>query len=600
MSGRFIPVTKREMDERGWDELDIIIISGDAYVDHPSFGTALIARFLESHGFRAGIIPQPDWNNPSDFLQLGKPRLFYAVSAGNMDSLVCNRTSSKKTRHSDMYSPGGKSGLRPDRALIVYCNVLRQVSKDIPIVIGGIEASLRRLAHYDYWSNSVRRSILLDSRANILVYGMGEKPILAIAQCMHHGIGDISSIPGTVLLSHQCPSGAELLPSYEDVSADKLTFARAHMQFVRYFLKRPDYPIVQKHQNRFLIHNPPGQPLTTLEMDTIYDLPFLRRAHPRYDAEGGVPALEPVKFSVTSHRGCFGGCSFCALFFHQGHIIQQRSAESILNEVQLLAADPDFKGYITDIGGPTANMYGIRCSFHAQGTHCGKGDCLGQSPCPNLNRSHTEYLNVLEQARRIPGVKKIFISSGIRYDLFPPEDEHTIITQFCAHHISGQMKIAPEHVSEQVLSLMKKPDKEKYIHFMKIFESINRHLRKKQYLIPYFVTAHPGCTNEHMKELALFLKKMGFIPDQIQDFLPTPMTSSSCMFYTGIDPETETTIFVPRSDQERFIQRKILHEIKQKNTGADSERKKKYPSQKKNAKKRGRKQKNTPDRNLNP
>lgn len=559
MNNGFIPVSREEATARGWDEFDIIIVSGDAYIDHPSFGPAVIARWLEKHGFRIGIIPQPRWNSPDDFKKLGKPRLFFAVTAGNMDSLVCNRTSLNKPRKSDTYSPGAKPALRPDRAVIVYCNRIRQAYKDAKIVIGGIESSLRRLAHYDYWSDSVRRSVIFDSRADILVYGMGERPVLEIAKRISAANNDLSGIDSTAVISAQCPDNAEELPSYEDVSADKQIYAKAHNQFVNYFLKRPGHPIVQLHHNRWLVHYPPGAPMTEKEMDDVYDLPYLRRWHPIYDSAGGVPALETVRFSVTSHRGCFGGCSFCALFFHQGHIIQTRSKESIINEVKMLTRDKLFRGYISDIGGPTANMYALGCSHHARATHCLKRDCLGAQPCPALNRDHAKYLDILHSASKVPGVKKIFISTGIRYDLFPDNEAEKILRTICKNHLSGQMKVAPEHISANVLKYMKKPSKEKYLWFLNLFEKTNKQLGLKQFAVPYFITAHPGCTDSDMKELADFLRKLRFVPDQIQDFLPTPMTTSTCMYYTGIDPSTGQQVYCARSYKDKLRQREIIH-----------------------------------------
>ncbi|MCD6459693.1 YgiQ family radical SAM protein [bacterium] len=562
---QYIPISPLEIKEKGYNELDVIIISADAYVDHPSFGTAIIARYLEKYDFKVGIIAQPDWRNKTDFLKLGKPRLCYAVTAGNMDSLVGNRTGTKKRRKTDAYSPGGKPGCRPDRAVIVYCNIVRQISKDIPLVIGGIEASLRRLAHYDYWTDSLRRSILLDSKADILVYGMGEKTMLNIVTQLKNKSLDLTSLPGIAYMSSTLPAVCEKFPSYNDLTDDKILYAKAHKQFATYYLKRPSHPIVQQYQNRWLIHNHPGAPLTTKEMDEIYALPFIRKYHPVYKKSGGIPALETVKFSITSHRGCFGGCSFCALFLHQGHIIQSRSEQSILNEVRLIAKDPAFKGYITDIGGPTANMYGLSCVFHKKSTHCLKRDCLGTEPCPNLNNDHTKYLTVLKKASQIPKVKKIFISTGIRYDLFPDNKAFDILSKICENHISGQMKIAPEHIVAEVLRLMKKPSKEKYLNFLNLFKRVTYKLKLKQFVIPYFISAHPGCTEKHMLELALFLRKQNFIPDQIQDFLPTPMTASTCMYYTGINPDSGEKIYVARSDKEKQTQRKILHFHKPQN-----------------------------------
>ena len=561
----YIPLTPEEVKARGWNELDVIIISGDAYVDHPSFGTAIIARHLEKNGFKVGIIAQPDWKKKDDFLKLGNPRLCYAITAGNMDSLVSNRTSLKKPRKTDAYSPGGKPGHRPDRAVIVYSNMIRQISKNIPLIIGGIEASLRRIAHYDYWSDSVRRSILLDSKADILVYGMGEKTILKIVNQLNDKSLNLASIPGIVYMSKEIPPDSEKLPSYSQITGSKKIYSKAHKQFSDYSLKRPSHPIVQQYQDNWLVHNPPGPPLTTKELDEIYDLPFTRQYHPIYKKAGGIPALQTVKFSVTSHRGCFGGCSFCALFLHQGHIIQSRSENSILKEVKIITKDPSFKGYISDIGGPTANMYSLSCSFHKRATHCLKRTCLGDKMCTNLNNDHTKYLNLLEKASKIPKVKKIFVSTGIRYDLFPENKAFRILSKICKKHVSGQIKVAPEHVSPKILKLMNKPQKEKYLKFSDLFKQVTSRLKLKQFVIPYFISAHPGCTEKHMLELALFLQKQNFVPEQIQDFLPTPMTASTCMYYTGLNPDTNEKIYVARSDKDKQTQRKILHFHKPRN-----------------------------------
>lgn len=567
-SESFIPVNRSDMNRRGWDELDIIIISGDAYVDHPSFGSALIARYLEKYGFKVGIIAQPDWRSTDDFLKLGIPRLCFAVSSGNMDSMVANRSGSKKRRPTDAYSPGGRGDCRPDRAIIVYCNRLREISKDTPVIIGGIEASLRRIAHYDYWSDSVRRSILFDSRADLLIYGMGELPMLEAARRLNSGSSDLTGIPGTAYIASEYPSDAVIIPSYEDVARDKTLFAKAHTEMAAYSLKRPSSPLAQKHQNRWLVHNHPGAALATEQMDDIYGTPFMRAYHPMYSSQGGIPAFESVRWSITSHRGCFGGCSFCALFFHQGHIIQRRSKESILREVRIIAKDPDFKGYISDIGGPTANMYGMGCSFHEQGTHCGKRDCLGSGskPCPNLKLDHSVYLDILNEARQVSGIKKVFVATGIRYDILPEKGADSIMTRICKHHISGQMKVAPEHISSAVLNYMNKPPKERYSSFLAMFNRITKRLATKLYVIPYFIASHPGCTEKDMVELALFLQKQGFIPDQIQDFLPTPMTTSTCMYYTGLDPRTGEKLYVAKSEAERSLQRRLLHFHKKGNT----------------------------------
>lgn len=562
MENRFIPISPEDMKQRGWDQLDFLFISGDAYVDHPSFGPAIICRLLEKHGYRVGIIAQPDWRSTREFSRLGKPRLGVLISAGNMDSMLNKFTAAKKYRSQDSYSPGGAAGRRPDRAAIVYSNRVRELWKTVPIIIGGIEASLRRFSHYDYWSDSVRRSILVDSRADLLVYGMGEKQIIDIAAQLSQGVkaADIVSVPGTCYLADSLEHLWDYIetPGYEAVAEDKKKFAEAFR--LQYLEQDPirGKTIVQKHQDVFLIQNSPALPLTTGEMDEIYGLPYQRAFHPVYDDMGGVPAIEEVKFSIVSHRGCYGGCSFCAIVSHQGRMIQSRSQESILREARILTQLPDFKGYIHDVGGPTANFRHPSCDSQRERGTCKERHCLSPFPCKQLNTDHSDYLDLLRALRRLPGVKKVFVRSGLRYDAILAGENREFLEELCQHHISGQLKVAPEHVSPQVIRLMGKSDKQVYLRFASLYKEINAKLNKKQYLVPYFMSSHPGATIKDAIELAEFLRDTGYHPEQVQDFIPTPGSLSTCMYYTGIHPLTGEKVHVAKTPMEKKLQRSLL------------------------------------------
>lgn len=556
----FLPVSRADLESRGWDELDIIIVSGDAYVDHPAWAAALLGRFMESKGYRVGIIAQPDWRDLEDITSLGQPRLFFAVSGGNLDSMVSHYTADKNKRREDMYSPGGQAGLRPDRPTIVYSNLIRQAYPGVPIVIGGVEASLRRLAHYDYWSNQVRRSILVDSRADLLVYGMGEYQLLEIAKRLHAGqdIAYMHNLRGTCYLTGKLPEAAEKLPSYEQVVADKAAFAAAARTMLENLNPYCSIPLAQQHAGRWVVQNPPPEPLTTAQLDEIYDLPFLRRSHPRYDSQGGIPGLAPVQFSIVTHRGCFGGCSFCSLGMHQGKFIQNRSPGSIVREAEGLTGHPDFKGTIPDVGAPSANMYGLKGTNEGICRSCRRPSCLYPSVCKNLIVDHTPSVKLWRRLRKIPGIKHIFVASGLRYDLLL-RDRSTYLHDLCKYHVSGQLKIAPEHVSERVTHLMNKPGPGEYKRFIEKFKRINRALGKEQYLVPYFISAHPGCTLQDTVQLAEFIRdQLQYYPEQIQNFTPTPMTVSTCMYYTGIDPASGEQVYVPRQLKERRMQRALL------------------------------------------
>ncbi len=573
---------------RGWDELDILFVSADAYVDHPSFATALLCRLLEANGYRVGIVAQPNWRNPESLKVMGRPRLCCMISGGNIDSMVSHYTSTKKKRSEDMYSPGGKAGFRPDRPTIVYSNLARQAFKDLPIVIGGLEASLRRLSHYDYWQDLVRKPILFDSKADILVYGMGELQILGIARRLSQGceVDSLRDIPGTCYLisSSQFESMKEngslpfepvMLPSFEEVSLrDKasnkpdpegqLAYAKAFqlkMMNENPMLKRC---LVQECNGRFVVQNPPARPLTTKEFDSLYELPFKRVCHPSYDAFGGIPALKEVQFSITSNRGCYGACSFCAITAHQGRIIQVRSKESLVREALALTKHKDFKGYINDLGGPTANFQCTACEKQQSVGPCAGRQCMYPTPCRNVRDSHLEYLDKLEAVSRVPGVKKVFIRSGIRFDYLmlctSPKVRAKFMESLVRNHVSGQLKVAPEHISKQVLSCMGKSPVEVYDAFRDEFFEENRRQGKKQFIIPYFIAAHPGSTMQSAIELALYLKKQGFVPDQVQEFYPTPSTVSTCMYYTGLDPrpgEDFKPVYVPKG-RDANLQRALL------------------------------------------
>ena len=557
----FLPISKKDMLERGWEQLDFIFVSGDAYVDHPSFGPAILCRLLEKHGYKVGIIPQPDWHSTRDFNRLGKPRLGFLVSAGNMDSLLNKFTAAKKVRHQDAYSPGGKAGFRPERATIVYCNRLRELYADVPIIIGGIEASLRRMAHYDYWSNSVRRSILVDSQADLLVFGMGERALLEIAADLQQGvvIENIQDVQGTCYRVPNMDYAWDYLPlpSYSEVKNQKEKFAKAFkIEYLEQDAIRGKR-IAQQNDEWCVVQNPPARPLNEAEMDEIYDLPYQRTWHPIYDKAGGVPAIKEVQFSLVSQRGCFGGCNFCAIISHEGRIIQRRSQASLIREAKILTKMPGFKGYIHDVGGPTANFRRPSCDAQLKRGTCRGKPCLSPLPCKNLVADHSDYIELLRKLRALPGVKKVFVRSGIRFDyLLLAKDD--FLTELCKYHVSGQLKIAPEHISDRVTRLMGKSNRQVYLQFVAKFKRINQKLGLKQYLVPYFMSSHPGSKLEDAIELAEFIRDMGYHPQQVQDFIPTPGTLSTCMWYTGIDPLTGEKVYTAKTYEEKLMQRSLM------------------------------------------
>lgn len=556
----YLPMTKEEMADRGWYYVDFLLVTGDAYVDHPGFGAAIIGRLLEGMGYRVGILAQPDWRRNEAFLQLGKPRYACLVTAGNLDSMVNHYTANKKKRRRDDYAPGGKTGRRPDRATVVYANRLREAMPGVPVIIGGIEASLRRFAHYDYWDNAVRRSILVDAQADLLVYGMGERQVEAIAGRLAGKKGVPGDIPGTVYLTGDI-SGLQdymLLPSFEEVAENREKYADAFK--VQYEEQNPftGKALVQPHGNLYLVQNPPARPLTMAEMDRVYALPFMRTYHPAYEKYGGVPAIKEVEFSITGQRGCFGGCAFCALHFHQGTVVQGRSPESVIAEAEQLTRMPGFKGYIHDIGGPTANFRRAACRKQGEKGQCRGKHCLHPEPCRNLDIDHSETLHILRRVRQIPGVKKVFLRSGLRYDYLLAEKNPRVLKELCEHHISGQLKVAPEHVANKVTALMRKPPRETFDRFRKLYTDLNRQLGKNQYLVPYFITGHPGSGLREAVELAEYVRDMGYNPEQVQDFIPTPGSLATCMYCTGLDPLTGKKVYVPRSIEERAMQRALL------------------------------------------
>ncbi|WP_369596942.1 YgiQ family radical SAM protein [Halanaerobium congolense] len=563
-------ISKDDMRKRGWTELDFIIISGDAYIDHPSFGTAIIARVLEDAGFKVGIIAQPDWRSTADFKKLGEPKYGFLVTAGNMDSMVNHYSVSKNRRSYDNYSPGGESGHRPDRATIVYSNRLREAYGDIPIIIGGIEASLRRFAYYDYWDDSVRRSLLFDSRADLLVYGMGEKQILKIAENLEAGldIKYINYLPGTAFIADELESlyDYELLPSYEEVKNNKKQYAYAYK--IEYLEQDPirGQQLVQQHGNRYLVQNPPVEPLKQEELDHVYLLPYQRDYHPMYERAGGVPAIKEVKFSLVSSRGCFGACSFCAISFHQGKMMTARSKESLIKEAKKIIAMDNFKGYIHDVGGPTANFRKPSCSDQLSRGMCKGKECMFPAPCSKLKVDHEEYFEILRELRKLPGVKKVFVRSGIRFDyLLEDEESRKYLKELAAHHVSGQLKVAPEHVSDNVLSYMGKPGIEVFDKFREAFYQVNEEIGLEQYLIPYFISSHPGSRLEDAVELAKYLRDINHHPDQVQDFYPTPGTMATAMYYSGFDPRTMEEVYVAKSAEAKKMQRALLQYHKKEN-----------------------------------
>ncbi len=560
----FLPISKKDMKRRGWKQCDFIFIIGDAYVDHSSFGPAIISRHLEAHGYKVGIISQPDWKDDTSVSRLGEPRLAFLVCGGNMDSMVNHYTVAKKRRKRDAYTPGGEMGRRPDYTTVVYANLIRRTYKKTPIIVGGIEASLRRLAHYDYWSDKVKRSLLLDSGADLLSYGMGERSMLEIAEALDSGmdIKDITFISGTVYRTKEGELSAYdpiRLPSFEEITADKRRYAESFM--IQYentdaFTARP---LVEPYPNKVLVvQNPPARPLTTQEMDDVYAYPYTGTYHPSYEKLGGVPAIQEIQFSLTSCRGCFGGCSFCALTFHQGRTVQVRSHESLLDEAKKMVVKTGFKGYIHDVGGPTGNFRHPSCEKQLTKGVCQKKQCLFPKPCPNLKIDHKDYVSLLRKLKRLPGVKKVFVRSGIRFDYVMQDSDDTFLRELCRDHISGQLRVAPEHVADPVLRAMGKPPHSVYEKFLKRYGRVNRLTGKKQYVVPYLMSSHPGSTMKEAVKLAEYIRDLGYMPEQVQDFYPTPATISTCMYYTGLDPRTMKPVYVPKSAHEKAMQRALI------------------------------------------
>ena len=566
----FLPISKEEMDNLGWDRPDFVYVIGDAYVDHSSFGHAIISRVLESRGYKVAIISQPDWKDESSITVFGKPRLGFLVSAGNMDSMVNHYTVSKKKRKEDAYTPGGVAGKRPDYATIVYCNLIKRVYKKTPVIVGGIEASLRRLAHYDYWSDKLKRSLLLDSGADILMYGMGEHAVVEIADALDSGlsVSDITFIRGTVYKTREVDNVCDgiMLPDYDSMKADKLKYAQSfNIQFCNtdpYIAK----PLIERYgEKRYIVQNPPAYPLSMQEFDDIYELPYMRAYHPSYKKAGGVPAMNEIKFSLTSNRGCFGGCNFCALTFHQGRIVQCRSHESLIREAIQMIADPDFKGYIHDVGGPTANFRLSSCDKQLTKGVCPNKQCLFPKPCSNLKVSHRDYIELLRKLRNLTGVKKVFVRSGIRFDYVLADDDDTFLEELCKYHVSGQLRVAPEHVADNVLNMMGKPDNSVYLKFVEKYNSINKKNHLNQFLVPYLMSSHPGSGLKEAVKLAEYIRDMGYMPEQVQDFYPTPSTISTCMYYTGVDPRTMKKVYTALNPHEKAMQRALIQYKKPEN-----------------------------------
>ncbi len=567
----FLPISKNDMKRRGWKQCDFVFIIGDAYIDHSSFAPAIISRHLEAHGYKVGIIAQPDWKEDASIARLGEPRLAFLVCGGNMDSMVNHYTVAKKRRKTDAYTPGGVMGKRPDYATVVYSNLIRRTYKKTPIIIGGIEASLRRLAHYDYWSDKVKRSILLDSGADLISYGMGERSILEIADALDSGLDvkDITFIPGTVYRTRKGEESAYdpiVLPSFEEITASKKKYAESFMTQYRNTDAFTARSLTEEYPNKVLVvQNPPAKPLSMQEMDDIYAYSYVGTYHPSYEKMGGVPAIQEIQFSLTSCRGCFGGCSFCALTFHQGRIVQTRSHESIVKEAEGLTIKTGFKGYIHDVGGPTGNFRHPSCEKQLEKGVCQEKQCLFPKPCSNLKADHGDYVALLRKLKRIPGVKKVFVRSGIRFDYVMKDADDTFLTELCRDHISGQLRVAPEHVSEPVLRAMGKPPHEVYKKFIRRYERVNRLTGKKQYVVPYFMSSHPGSTLKEAVELAEYIRDLGYMPEQVQDFYPTPSTISTCMYYTGLDPRTMKHVYVPVSPHEKALQRALIQYRNPKN-----------------------------------
>jgi len=557
---QFLPVDKKDLNQRGWDRLDFVLVTGDAYVDHPSFGAAVIARVLESGGFKVGIIAQPDWTTPESLKVLGRPRLGFLVTSGNLDSMVNHFTAAKKKRRKDVYTPGGAAGKRPDRAVTVYSNLVRQAYKKMPVIIGGLEASLRRMAHYDYWKDSLRRSVLLDSKADLLVYGMGEAAILKIAAELEAGIGAsaIRDVPGTcyVCSTAEIPGDALVLPDHEKLKAEKSSFAESFR--IQYENADPftGRRLAEPYGSRSVVQNPPSAPISREDMDGVYALPYARGVHPSYTER--IPAMEEIQFSLVSNRGCFGSCSFCALAFHQGRIVSSRSRESLVEEAKVLIQDRDFKGYIHDVGGPTANFRAPACKKQGTKGSCPGKRCLTPEPCPSLESDHSDYIEILRELRKLEGIKKVFVRSGIRFDYMMEDKKNDFLSELCEHHVSGQLKVAPEHVSPDVLRVMGKPKRQVYDEFVRRYAEVNKKLGKKQYLVPYFISGHPGAKLKDAVMMAEYLRDTRFIPDQVQDFYPTPGTLATAMWYTGIDPMTGKKVYVPSEYEEKVMQRALL------------------------------------------
>ena len=563
MENRFLPVCRKDMEDRGWEQVDFVYVIGDAYVDHPSFGHAIISRLLESRGYRVGIISQPDWRDPESIAIYGEPRLAFLVSAGNMDSMVNHYSVSKKRRKTDAYTPGGVMGKRPDHACTVYGNLIRQTYKKTPVILGGIEASLRRLAHYDYWSDSLKRSMLLDSGADMISYGMGERSIAEIADALDAGIPveELTYIDGTAVKVKSLESvyDAEILPSFEELKNDKREYAKS---FYTQYLNTDPFTgkrLVEPYSDHlYVVQNPPAKPLTETEMDDVYGLPYMRTYHPSYEEAGGVPAISEIRFSLTSSRGCFGGCSFCALTFHQGRIVQVRSHDSLIKEAEKITKEKEFKGYIHDVGGPTANFRHPSCKKQMTHGVCSNRQCLFPTPCPNLDADHSDYVKLLKKLRKIPGVKKVFIRSGIRFDYLLADKKNDFLRELCEYHVSGQLKVAPEHVAAPVLSLMGKPEHRVYEEFTRQFDRMNHRIGKEQYLVPYLMSSHPGSGLKEAVELAEYCRDLGYMPEQVQDFYPTPSTLSTCMYYTGLDPRNMKPVYVPKNPHEKAMQRALI------------------------------------------
>ena len=564
MERDFLPISRADMARRGWDQCDFVYVIGDAYVDHSTFGHAIISRVLEDAGYKVGIISQPDWKDPESILALGEPRLAFLVMGGNMDSMVNHYSVSKKHRRTDAFTPGGVTGKRPDHAAVVYCNLIRRSFPHKPIIVGGIEASLRRLAHYDYWSDSLKRSLLLDAQADLLLYGMGERSIVEVAEALDSGlsVADITYVRGSVYKTRSLESvyDALTLPSWEALNESRRTYAESfYTQYCNtdpFVAKRLVEPY--EKEGCYVVQNPPQEPLTTAEMDHVYALPYMRTYHPSYEKLGGVPAIEEVKFSLTSNRGCFGGCSFCALTFHQGRIVQTRSHEAIVEEARLLTKDPDFKGYIHDVGGPTANFRHPSCQKQLTKGVCPNRQCLFPTPCKNLTVDHRDYLELLRKLRALPGVKKVFIRSGIRFDYLLCDKDGTFLRELVEHHVSGQLKVAPEHIADPVLRMMGKPSNDVYQRFLAKYQHLNEKLGKKQFVVPYLMSSHPGSTLKEAIALAEYIRDLGYMPEQVQDFYPTPSTISTVMYYTGLDPRTMQPVYVPTSPHEKAMQRALI------------------------------------------